>query len=144
MNMILRLISWSMLMCLLSSCDVGPKAIQFGIDQCDECKMTISDHRFGGEIVTPKGRVKKFDSVECLIDYVQRNADEQLAHIMVVDYSRPKELINAMEAQYLISKKIPSPMGGFLSAYSSFGSKIEGDDEIHNWTSLNKRKEKAK
>jgi copper chaperone NosL len=36
----------------------------------------------------------------------------------VVDASNPKQLIDGVTASYLISEKLPSPMGANLSAYS--------------------------
>ena len=105
------------ILCLSCKTDIVP--IAFGDDQCKECKMTISDPRFGAEIVTKKGKIQKFDSVECLIDYMAKNEESVILHIAVVDYLNPKNLIDAREAGYLITEKIPSPMGGFISAYSS-------------------------
>ena len=43
-----------------------PEPIALGKDACDQCRMTISDARFGGEAITTKGRILRFDSVECL------------------------------------------------------------------------------
>ena len=39
--------------------------------------MTIVDPRYGAELVTTKGKVYKYDAVECLINSVY--ADEKLA-----------------------------------------------------------------
>ncbi len=122
------------------SCEVGTEPIRFGEDQCDECKMTISDHRFGAEIVTKKGKIKKFDSVECLIDFVRDNGDQNLKFQMVVDYKNPKSLIEAQNAGYLISKKLPSPMGGFISAYQSTdlakAQQKELAGAVYSWSNL--------
>ena len=54
---------------ILSSCSVEPQAIAIGKDLCDECHMTIMDPKFGGEVVTKKGKVFKFDDVHCLIRF---------------------------------------------------------------------------
>ena len=39
------------------SCATGPEPIRFGKDNCHSCKMTLTDKRFGAEIVTKKGKV---------------------------------------------------------------------------------------
>ena len=38
------------------SCNAGPVPIKPGKDNCQFCKMTISDIRFGAEIITAKGK----------------------------------------------------------------------------------------
>jgi len=40
----------------LTSCTPKPEKIAFGKDNCAECKMPIMDPKFGGEIVTKKGK----------------------------------------------------------------------------------------
>ncbi len=48
------------------------------------------------------------------INFLLKDAD-----ILVTDYFNAHKLINAKTSSYLISKKLPSPMGGFLSAYAT-------------------------
>jgi len=58
-------------------------------------------------------------------------------------YNHPGKLIDGKEATYLISKEIPSPMGGFLSAFTSKDiaeqalKKYEG--ELFSWQELQQR-----
>ena len=52
----------------LVSCTVEEKPIIYGTDDCALCKMLIMDQRYGTEIVTTKGRVYKFDAIECLVE----------------------------------------------------------------------------
>ena len=40
-----------------TSCSAGPEPIRYGQDNCHHCKMTLTDKRFGAEIVTQKGKV---------------------------------------------------------------------------------------
>src|SRR5690606_23270005 len=49
----------------------GPKPINYGKDQCAHCKMTVSDARFGCQLVTAKGRAYHFDDVQCLVAFVK-------------------------------------------------------------------------
>ncbi|MGB5288980.1 MAG: hypothetical protein WBN42_10875, partial [Ignavibacteriaceae bacterium] len=52
------------LLFLLASCGSKPEPINYGKDECEFCRMQISDNRYGAELVTDKGKVYKFDSIE--------------------------------------------------------------------------------
>ena len=100
-----------------SSCKVGPKPIAYGTDGCHFCSMTIVDRQHAAEIVTDKGKAFKFDSTECMMNHLKDIDQDQVALYLVNDYDQPGELINATKATYLISERIPSPMGEFLTAF---------------------------
>jgi copper chaperone NosL len=102
---------------MLASCSAGPQPITYSKDQCAYCEMSISDQRFGSELVTDKGKVYKFDSIECMADYA--NEEEPTGNYYVTCFDQPGELQEAQSCFYVISREIPSPMGGFLSAYNS-------------------------
>lgn len=99
-----------------SACNPNPKVIEYGFDSCTHCKMTISDKRYGAELVTQKGKVYKFDAIECMVKYVQESSDDY-AFQLVTDFNQPGEFINALDAWYLQSSVLPSPMGMDLSAF---------------------------
>lgn len=103
---------------LILACKIEPVPISFGEDQCYACKMMISDQRFGGELVTQKGKIYKFDAMECLIDYLNEHDESTFKHILTIDFLSPGKLIDAKKAHYLINAEIPSPMGANLSVYS--------------------------
>ena len=103
----------------LFACSAEPKPIEYGHDNCQFCDMTIIDNQHSAEVVSLKGKIYKFDSIECMIRHIDRDTDEEYAHQLISDYSNPGELINAEQSIYLVSKNIPSPMGEFLSGYSS-------------------------
>ncbi len=105
----------------LSACSVEPQEILFGQDACDFCKMTIVDSQHATELVSPKGKAYKFDAIECMMNYLNRNVieSEKMAFILVMNYDQPGELIDAKEAFYIYSENIASPMGAFLSAVDS-------------------------
>ena len=100
------------------SCTPNPEAIEYGSDMCHYCKMTIVDQQHGSEVVTSKGKVYKFDAIECMIPYVKQNSDKEFAFILVNDYAQPSKLVDAKSSHYLVSEALPSPMGGFLTAFS--------------------------
>jgi len=111
----------------MSACSPGPAPIEFGKDGCNFCKMTISDEKYGAELVTKKGRVYKYDSIECLVNEMSRGTiDSGDVHLLLtVDYSTPKALISATTAVYLHSPTLRSPMGMNLTAFATAGAADE-------------------
>lgn len=103
----------------LLGCAVKPEPIQFGTDACHFCKMTIMDNKFGGELVTRRGKVYKFDDVNCLVNFYN-SGSEPVADFqfkLVVDYPQPGTLIEAEFAHYLKSDQIRSPMASEVAAF---------------------------
>jgi copper chaperone NosL len=77
--------------------------------------MMIADKRFGGELVTKKGKVYKFDSLECLSEYMDLHSDDY--KIYVVDSMNDGNLIEAEKANFEIRSELRSPMGqGILAS----------------------------
>ncbi len=115
--MILRVL-WAFLLPLFFFSCRGerPEPIRLGEDVCEYCKMVIADERFVAEVITKKGRVYKFDSIECMVGYFNEN-EEDIRKAYVVNFLNPREFIPAEEAVYVKSPDIRSPMGMNLSAY---------------------------
>jgi len=104
-------------------CDTGPVPIDYGSDVGAFCRMIIADERYGAELITTKGRILKFDSVECLASYLHSEIDpDDVASLWVTDFSDPPTLIRVEEAFFLHSPNLRSPMGMNLTA---FGPGIE-------------------
>lgn len=104
---------------LFVACEVGPKPINFGNDSCDYCSMTIVDRQHAAEIVTKKAKVRKFDAVECMINFDREHQKSPVGLYLVSDFEEPGKLIDATTATYLKSEEISSPMGANLSAFST-------------------------
>ena len=104
-----------------SSCNTAPEPIQYGHDGCDYCKMTILDQRFGGEIITKKGKIYKFDDIHCITSFLKSNNIDRtsLAGIYLLDYLSEKKFINVNESFLLKSNDLHSPMGGNAAAFHS-------------------------
>lgn len=109
----------ALMLFMLSSCSAQPEPIKMGIDACDYCKMTISDPRFGGELVTTKGRLYKFDDVHCLNNYLADNKSLQaeIKSTWFINFSGQGSLIDAEKAVLLKSQDLKSPMGGNIAAF---------------------------
>jgi len=128
------------LLLLFLSCNVSPKAIDYGNDSCHYCKMTIVDKVHAAEIVTKKGKVYKFDATECMINFMKEFDTSQIELYLSNNFTEPEELIDATLATFLISKNIPSPMGAFLSAFKDEiqAEKMQKDNggELYSWVEL--------
>ncbi|WP_438426470.1 nitrous oxide reductase accessory protein NosL [Aquimarina macrocephali] len=125
---------------LFGSCNVQPETIHYGEDNCHYCSMTIVDKIHAAEIVTKKGKVFKFDAVECMINYVAEIDKEEISLYLSNHYDSPEELIDATQATFLISKNISSPMGAFLTSFESKASaekvKSEKGGNLFTWEEL--------
>ena len=132
-----------MFLLLVTSCNVGPKPIAYGSDGCHFCRMTIVDRQHAAEIVTDKGKAFKFDSSECMMNHLKDIDQKQVALYLVNDYNQPGELINATKATYLISERIPSPMGEFLTAFKTEQAAVDAlmtyEGDLLTWEQLKLR-----
>lgn len=118
---------------LLTGCSNGPQPIKFGYDNCDFCKMTISDTHFGGELVTDKGKLYKFDDIHCLTSFRKSNPLYEKSAVYLIDYSTNGALIRADQSFLLKSQLLHGPMGGNIAAFAredslkKFNQLINGD-----------------
>ena len=97
----------------------GPEEIKLNSDHCDFCKMTISNGKFGAELITQKGRVYKFDDLLCMISYSKANTAVPYKSLYVGDYTKENKLIPAEKCLYIKGGTIKSPMGGNFAAFTS-------------------------
>jgi len=98
----------------------GPKPIRYGKDQCAYCKMTVSDARFGTQLLTKKGRAYNFDDIQCMISFAKEKqvTPEDIAAFYVPDFNT-KKLLPAKDLFYLKSEALKSPMRGDIAAFST-------------------------
>lgn len=109
-------------LCLLVvACSVEPEPLRYGKDGCHTCKMTLMDNKFGAEILTSKGKIYKFDDVNCLLRFYNSGAvpTEDVKGILIVDFSKPEKLIDATNAFYVRSESIKSPMASNVAAFGT-------------------------
>ncbi len=102
---------------LLTSCGrAAPRPLALGSDECAQCRMMITDSRFGAEVITRTGRVQTFDAIECATSYVVAANSANLQSIWVSDFEHPGTWIAANEAVFVSGATVGSPMGRSLLA----------------------------
>jgi copper chaperone NosL len=131
-----------MLLLFLAACTVKPEPIAFGKDQCSFCKMTIMDRRFGGEIVTKKGKVFKFDDAHCLALFMAQRAVElpDIAKTLFVNYNGSDTFIEVKDVEFAVGSALKSPMGSNAAAFPNKAAASLNAEEIGgketNWATL--------
>lgn len=122
------------------ACQSELEPIAYGEDECANCKMTISDPKYGAELISDKGKIFKFDSIECLAYYSTKVDSKTIKTMWVTDFSSKENFINVTDAQFLKSDKLRSPMGLNLSAHKNQNElnsiKSEFDGEALRWNEL--------
>jgi copper chaperone NosL len=101
-----------------TACASGPQPIRYGEENCAQCRMTISDPRFGATVVTATGKSLSFDSVECLASYAAAAEPEAVRELWVSDFMNAGALLPAADALYLHGGALSSPMGRAIAAFA--------------------------
>lgn len=125
MNLPLRSVlraGFVIILVIFQQCSSQPESLLYGKDVCHFCKMTLVDNKFGAELVTKKGKVYKFDDINCMLNFYHSGYEEieNFEHKLIVNYERPGVLLNADEAYYLKSDEIRSPMASEVAAFESY------------------------
>lgn len=128
----------------VASCSTGPQPIKIGADTCAFCKMTFADSKFGGEIITKKNKIYKFDDIHCLLSFKKSNPQiwQDVKQIYLVRYDGIHQFIDASKAHLLKSDDLRSPMEGNVAAFAEADSlkimsqKFKGNELT--WDELNK------
>lgn len=130
------------LLLILCGCKAGPEPINYGQDECEFCRMQITDNRYGSEIVTDKGKVFKFDEVGCMIEYamVKNFIGDVNQKFLVTDFASPETFIDATDAFFVQNDNFRSPMGSNVSAFNSEISRqkfvAESIGSLLNWVDV--------
>lgn len=111
----------AILLFVFPSCSTGPEPIKIGADACSFCKMSIADNRFGGEIITKKGKIFKFDDMHCLLQFRKENviSSADIKQTYLVNFEEPHNFVEASKASLLKSDQLRSPMGGNIAVFES-------------------------
>jgi copper chaperone NosL len=118
-NFVLPLLVFSL--ALLQGCSVKPEPLVYGKDMCHACKMTLVDAKYGAEILTKKGKIYKFDDVNCLVNFYTSDYEERsnIQQVLVIDFATQEKLIDVNTAHFVRSESIRSPMGSGVAAFST-------------------------
>lgn len=128
-----------------SSCTSSPEPFAYGKDVCEDCKMTIMDPRFGGEIITTKGRIFKFDDAHCIANYINKGKISQgdIKQTLFIDYQNENNFIDANTAIFVTSPQLKSPMNSNSAAFATKEAAdkkaTETGGTISNWPTLLKK-----
>ncbi|GBD91444.1 nosL [bacterium BMS3Abin04] len=125
---------------LFQSCQNTPEKIDYGKDICAECNMGIVERGYGAELISSKGKVYKFDSIECLANYYLKNKSKEVGSLWVTDFASNKKFIPAVNAIYIKNDKIHSPMGLNVLAVETIKEKDSIIDnyggKVLNWKDI--------
>jgi copper chaperone NosL len=83
--------------------------------------MGVADLRFGGEVITKKGKIYKFDDMRCMIDFLKSGTLEEkdIAKKLFMNFEKPNEFLNVNTAWFAASKETRSPMNSNISGFES-------------------------
>lgn len=114
-------------------CTPESEPIQYGKDNCHFCKMGMADTKFGAEIVTKKGKVYKFDDINCMLNYLKTGdlPATDIALQLVTDFSQPETLIPAENAFFLYGPGVHSPMNSQVAAFKNQDSSQKANQELN-------------
>ncbi len=101
---------------LLAACGAaGPRPVVLGEDECNFCRMEVTDARFAAEAVTRTGRVHVFDSIDCLAGYARGAEPGGVASLWVTDADDPGTFVPAEQAGFLTGSSLHGPMGNAVA-----------------------------
>ena len=105
--------------------------------------MIIKDKLHTATAVHINGKTYEFDAIECMINFLKTNKEEDFTRLQVANYSGSGDLIDARSATYLKSEAIPSPMGADISAFKSKKEALKADpesnDNVYSWEEIKAR-----
>lgn len=129
---------------LLSGCSSKPQPLITGTDACSFCKMTISDKRFGAEVITKKGKIFKFDDIHCMLAFLKSDEVTRVGvgDIYFTDFSSPHTLTVLDKTFLLQGSTLKGPMNGDIISFAnrdslkSAAQLFEGTEKM--WTDVSK------
>ncbi|MCC6411077.1 MAG: nitrous oxide reductase accessory protein NosL [Saprospiraceae bacterium] len=128
---------------LMGACSPEPRPLNYGKDACHFCKMTLSDKRYGAEIVTQKGKVYVFDDLNCMVGFEAKGEvpSAQIALRLAARFDVPQTLIPVENAVFLHAAALKSPMRADVAAFGAQPTAQEiqkqyGSGEIMHWADV--------
>jgi copper chaperone NosL len=129
----------------ISSCSTKPEPFKYGKDDCYFCKMGVVDTKFGGEVITKKGKVYKFDDVICMVRFLKADGvkENDIEEKVIINAEKENDFVDVSKTIFWISPELRSPMGSNAAAFSSQQAaekaKNGKDGQLMNWDELYNR-----
>ena len=130
---------------ILPSCNIKPEPFNVGKDACNFCKMNITDTRYGGEMITKKGKIYKFDDLHCLVAFLHSTEvkEDEIASMLTINFEKPNTFLNVKHASYVVGPEIKSPMGSNAAGFETYDKAASfsttGNVEVMEWEPLQKK-----
>lgn len=132
------------LLCLLvTGCAAGasiddPPEILYGQDECERCRMIISDARYAAAYMTEGGEVRRFDDIGGMVLYHIENEED--VHLFWVHDFESEVWVNAEEAYFVKGRGLETPMGFGIAAFNSHSEAeemaAEHDGDVSTFSEL--------
>ncbi len=106
---------------LLPGCNPKPQPIEYGRDNCANCTMTLVDKHYGTEFVSGKGKIYKFDDVNCLVEFLAEEParSDAKGQRLIIDFNQPGQFLSVEQAVFLKHQNLRTPMNSHLGAFAS-------------------------
>jgi copper chaperone NosL len=110
------------------SCSPKTEPFNYGKDNCYFCKMGIVDPKYGGEVVTKKSKVYKFDDLVCMVRFLQSGTltENEIAKKVIINFvqkdsfgEKENGFLDVSKAVFWASPELRSPMGSNAAAFES-------------------------
>lgn len=111
----------AVMLLFIASCNAGPEKIAYGKDACADCKMTIMDAKLGGEVITRKGKVYKFDDAHCIANFMRGGIvnEADIAQTVFTDYEKADNFLKSPSLYFVVSPQLKSPMNSHATAFAT-------------------------
>jgi copper chaperone NosL len=93
----------------------APVKIQLGETFCAQCKMIVSDERYGAQLFERGKPVEVFDDYGCFL--MRRGANDSNQRVAYVRSFEDTKWVREEQALFVVSKNISSPMGYGIAAF---------------------------
>ncbi|MBI1782421.1 MAG: nitrous oxide reductase accessory protein NosL [Sphingobacteriales bacterium] len=127
------------LMLLFTSCSTNPHPITLGKDDCYTCKMGFVDPKFGGEVITTKGKVYMFDDVICMVRFLKSGSvdEKNISKKVFINYNKENDFIEADKTFFYVSAALKTPMNSNAAAFTSQAEaekmNSDGKGKVMHW-----------
>lgn len=83
--------------------------------------MTISDNRFGAEVISKQGRIFKFDDMHCVKGFLDDEIlpKDNVHSVWLIDFKGSEKLIQAENSFLIQNEELRSPMGGNIATFET-------------------------